>query len=101
MFILAQLFSSLALLFSMIFKILYFLLTIRIILSWFPVDPYNQVVSTLYQITDPILAVFRRIPLQVGMMDLTPILAFLAIAVLDNFVVGILTQLAYRFSGAS
>ena len=101
MFILAQLFSSLALLFSMIFKILYFLLTIRIILSWFPVDPYNQVVSTLYQITDPLLAFFRRIPLQVGMIDLTPILAFLAIAFLDHFVVGILTQLAYRFSGGS
>ena len=101
MFILAQLFSSLALLFSMIFKILYFMLTIRIILSWFPVDPYNQVVSTLYQMTDPILALFRRLPLQVGMIDFTPILAFLAIAFLDHFVVGILTQLAYKFSGAS
>ena len=101
MFILAQLFSSLALLFSMIFKILYFMLTIRIILSWFPVDPYNQVVSTLYQMTDPILAAFRRLPLQVGMIDFTPILAFLAIAFLDHFVVGILTQLAYKFAGGS
>lgn len=101
MFVLAQLFSSLALLFSMIFKILYFMLTIRIILSWFPVDPYNQVVSTLNQMTDPILAVFRRLPLQVGMIDFTPILAFLAIAFLDHFVVGILTHLAYRFAGGS
>lgn len=98
MFILAQLFSSLALLFAMIFKILYFLLVIRIILSWFPVDPYNSVVSMLYQITDTLLAPFRRIPLQVGMIDLTPIFAFLALAFLDHFVVGILTQLAYRFS---
>ena len=101
MFILAQLFSSLALLFSMAFKIIYFLLVIRIILSWFPVDPYNPVVTTLYQITDPILLIFRKIPLQIGMIDLTPILAFLAIAFLDHFVVGVLTQLAYKFAGAA
>ncbi len=100
MFILAQLFSSLALLFSMIFKILYFLLVIRIILSWFPVDPYNQVVTTLYQITDPLLALFRRLPLQVGTIDFTPMLAFLAIAFLDHFIVGVLSQLAYKFAGA-
>lgn len=100
MFILAQLFSSLALLFSMVFKILYFLLVVRIILSWFPVDPYNTVVSALYQVTDPLLAPFRRLPLQVGMIDLTPVFAFLAIAFLDHFVVGILSQLALRFASS-
>lgn len=99
MFILAQLFSSLALLFGMIFKILYFLLVIRIILSWFPVDPYNTVVSTLYQITDPILLPLRRLPLQIGMIDLSPIAAFLLLAFLDHFVVGIFTNLSYQFAG--
>lgn len=99
MFILAQLLSSLALLFSMIFKILYFLLVIRIILSWLPVDSYNPVVSTLYQVTDPLLAVFRKLPLKIGGIDLSPILAFLALAFLDHFVVGILSGLAYRLAG--
>ena len=98
MFIFAQLFSSLALLFSMIFKILYFMLVIRIILSWFPVDPYNSVVTTLYQITDPLLAPFRKIPLRIGMIDLSPILAFLALAFLDHFVVGILSSFAYKLA---
>lgn len=98
MFIVAQLFSSLALLFSLIFKILYFLLVIRIVLSWFPTDPYNSFVTTLYQITDPILAPFRKLPLQIGMIDLTPIFAFLAIGFLDHFIVGILTRLAYQFA---
>lgn len=100
MFILAQLFSSLAMLFSMIFKILYFLLVIRIILSWFPVDPYNSVVNALTQVTDPLLAPFRRLPLQIGMMDFAPILAFLTIAFLDHFVVGILSQLAVKFAAS-
>lgn len=98
MFILAQLFSSLALLFSMIFKFLYFLLVIRIILSWFPTDPYNSLIMTLHQITDPLLVPFRRLPLQVGTIDFTPVLAFLVLAFLDNFLVGMLNQLALRFS---
>lgn len=100
MFILAQLFSSLALLFSMVFKMLYFLLVIRIILSWFPVDPFNNFVTTLNVVTEPLLVPFRKLPLQVGMIDLTPMVAFLALSFLDHFVVGILTQLAYRFSPA-
>lgn len=99
MFVAAQLFSSLAFLFSMIFKVLYFFLVIRIILSWFAVDPWNEPVATLYKITDPILAPFRRLPLQIGMIDLSPILAFLALSFLDHLIVGILTRLAIQFSG--
>ena len=98
MFILAQLFSSLALLFSMVFKFFYFLLVIRIILSWFPIDPYNTLITALYQITDPLLIPFRKLPLQVGTIDFTPILAFLLLAFLDNFLVGTLSQLALRFT---
>ncbi len=97
MFILSQLFSSLALLFNMLFNVIYFLLIIRIILSWFPVNPYSEIVQILYRITDPILAPFRRLPLRIGMIDFSPILAFIAIAFLRNFVVGILTELAYKF----
>ena len=98
MFVLSQLFSSLALLFSMIFNVLYFLLVVRIILSWFAVNRYNEIVQILYRITDPILAPFRRLPLQIGGMDFSPIIAFIVLAFLRNFVVGILTQLAYRFA---
>jgi len=82
----------------MIFKILYFLLVIRIILTWFAVNPYNEIVQILYKVTDPILMPFRRLPLRIGMIDLSPILAFIVLAFVSNFVVGILTQLAYKFS---
>jgi len=97
MFILGQLFSSLALLFGMIFNVIYFLLVVRIIISWFGVNPYNELVQILFKITEPILAPFRRLPLQVGMIDFSPIIAFIILAFVRNFVVGLLTQLAYRF----
>ncbi len=99
MFIFGQLFSSLALLASMIFKFLYFLLVLRIILSWFPVDPYNSFVNALFQITDPLLLPFRKLPLQIGMIDLTPVVAFFVLTFLDRFVVGVFSELAIRFSG--
>jgi len=98
MFVLSQLCSSLAMLFSLIFKIVYILLVIRIILSWFKPDPYNELVNTLYRITEPILMPLRRLPLQIGGIDFSPILAFLLISFLDSFVVGSLRQMAMRFA---
>lgn len=97
MFILGQFFASLALLFSMVFKMLYFLIVIRILLSWFPVDPYNEVVKALYAVTEPILEPLRRLPLHVGMIDFSPVLAFVLLTFLDSFVVGILKRLAIQF----
>jgi len=97
MFMLSQLFSSLALLTSMIFNVLYFLLVIRIVLSWFGMNPYNELTQILLRITDPILKPSRRLPLQIGGLDLSPIVAFLVLAFLRNFIVGMLTQLAHKF----
>jgi len=98
MFILGQFFGSLALLFSMVFSILYFLLVIRIIMSWFQVNPYNEIVQILYKITEPILRPFRRLPLQMGMIDFSPILAFITLFFLRNFIVGVLTHYAAKFT---
>ena len=94
MFVFGQLFMSMALLFSMVFKILYLLIVIRILLSWFSVDPYNEVVRTIYSVTDPILEPLKRLPLQIGAIDFSPILAFVLLTFLDSFLVGILRRLA-------
>ncbi len=97
MFVLGQFFASFALLFSMVFKLLYFLIAIRVLLSWFPVDPFNDVIRTLHAITDPILEPLRRLPLNVGTIDFSPIVAFILLTFLDSFVVGILRRLAMQF----
>lgn len=94
MFVFGQLFMSMALLFSMVFKILYLLIVIRILLSWFSVDPFNEVVRTIYSVTDPILEPLKRLPLQIGAIDFSPILAFVLLTFLDSFLVGILRKLA-------
>ena len=96
MFVLSELVRSLALLVMLLFNIVFILLVIRIILSWVNPDPYNEIVQVIYRVTDPILAPFRRLPLQVGMIDFSPIVAFLVLSVLRSFIVNILYQIAAR-----
>jgi len=96
MFVLAEIIRSLALLVTLLFNIVFILLVIRIIISWVNPDPYNEIVQVIYRVTDPILAPFRRLPLQAGMMDFSPILAFLVLSVLRSFIVNVLYQVAAR-----
>ena len=98
MFVIGQFFASLAVLFAMVFKVIYFLLVIRIIVSWFQANPFSEPVNMLFRITEPLLMPLRRLPLQVGVIDFSPVVAFILLSFLDHFVVGILQQLAYRFS---
>ena len=98
MFIIGQFFASLAVLIAMLFKVIYFLLVIRIVISWFQVSPSSEPVNMLYRITEPILLPLKRLPLQVGMIDFSPVVAFILLSFLDHFIVGVLQQLAYRFS---
>ena len=96
MFVLAELVRSLALLISLLFNVIYFLLIVRIILSWVNPDPYNEIVQIIYRVSDPVLAPFRRLPLQLGGMDFSPIVAFLTLSVVKNFTVNILYHIAHR-----
>jgi len=57
----------------------------RIVLSWIPnVDRSNQIVQFLYQITDPVLEPVRQILPPLGMIDLSPIVVFIALQVLQS-----------------
>ena len=99
MYIVGQFLASLAYLFNMIFNVVYFLLVIRIILSWFDVNPYNDIIQIIFKITDPILAPFRKLPLQAGVIDFSPIVAFLVLWFLRNFIVGVLSHYAMVLMG--
>ena len=78
---------------NVLFDILYYLILARIILSFFPVNPYGSpvlinVVQFVRQITEPLLAPFRSLvpPLRMGAgyLDLSPILAIIVLFILRN-----------------
>ncbi len=85
--------DSLVWLVNTIFFILYIVLVIRIIISWVSADPYNEIVQVIYSISEPILAPFRRLPLQLGAIDFSPLLAFFVLRILNSFVIWILYNL--------
>ncbi len=94
MFILGNFFIALAKVFDTIIPLLYWLIIIRAVLSWFSPDPYNFLVQLLYKLTEPILYPFRRIiPAHNIGIDISPILAILALVFLRYFLVSSLYQL--------
>ena len=76
---------------NIFFQSAYLILTIRILLSWIPHDPYHPIVNVIYKCTEPILAPFRNIipSWKIG-IDLSPIFAFLAIGFLRKIIFQIL-----------
>jgi YggT family protein len=52
--------------------------------------PLNAVLDFLRDVTEPFLRIFRRLPLRVGPLDLTPIVAILALRIVGNIVVGLI-----------
>ncbi len=80
--IVQELVNSIALLVQIFFTILYWMLVARIVLSWFGVSPYtssNEMLGALFQVTDAILAPFQKLPLKIGQVDLSPIVAFVVL----------------------
>lgn len=99
MFVFGIIFQGLAMLVNGVCTILYWLLFARIILSWFPVDPFSGPVQFLIQVTDPILKPLQRLPLRIGMMDLSPLVAFFMLYITNRVFTTILLKLAYQFGG--
>ena len=77
------------------------MLGIRIVGSWFQVGSFSEPLTMIYKITDPILKPLQKLPLQIGAIDFSPVVAFILISFLDHFVVGVLRELAYRFGAVA
>ena len=60
-------------------------LLVRVLLTWFPnLDWGNPVLSTVSSITDPYLNAFRGLIPPLGGLDLSAILAFLALSLVQQ-----------------
>jgi YggT family protein len=52
--------------------------------------PLNAVLDFLRDVTEPYLRIFRRLPLRVGPLDLTPIVAIFALQIVGGIVVSLI-----------
>ena len=95
MFVLSNFVKALASIMDIVLSIFYWLILIRALISWVNPDPYNVIVQFLYKMTEPILQPIRRMLPAMG-VDVSPIIAFLAIIFFKGFIVGSLIDLSYR-----
>ena len=59
---------------------------LRVILSWFVRDPSQPLMRALIQVTEPILDPLRRSLPRLGMLDLSPIIAYFLIQLLRSLI---------------
>ena len=76
-----------------IFQILNFLIIIRVILSWFKYNSYNQYIRLLNTVTEPILIPFRSLFSSFNMgIDISPIIAIITLNFIRNLLIQLLIQ---------
>jgi YggT family protein len=83
---------------SALFLVYIVLILIRVLISWVPRMPYNRALRAcldfITETTDPYLNLFRRILPPIGgggfALDLSPMIAIIALFVLQYIVVGLI-----------
>jgi YggT family protein len=79
---------------SLFLKIFFFAMIISVILSWVAPGSYNPGAQLVNQICEPLLAPFRKLIPNLGGLDISPIFAFIALNLLDRFVIGNLAAMS-------
>ena len=70
---------------SLFLKIFWVAMIVMVIVSWVAPNSHNPAAELAYQISEPVLAPFRRLVPNLGGMDISPIFAFIAIQVIQSF----------------
>ncbi len=75
---------------NLLLEIIDVLILVRVLLSFFPTLQSSKISYFIYQMTEPILAPCRaildRLGLGMGMMDFSPILAFILLGIMQNLI---------------
>jgi len=86
-------------LFSLFLNIIFYAMIISVILSWVAPGSHNPGAELVAQITEPVLAPFRRIIPNLGGLDISPIFAFIVIQLLQSWLIPRLAYLAFMPQG--
>ncbi len=95
MFILGNFIKALAIVLNYVLSFFMWIVVARAVLSWVNPDPYNPIVRFIHNVTEPVLDPIRRkLPVDFGGIDISPIIVILGVVFLQNFVVNSLMRLS-------
>jgi YggT family protein len=86
---------------ALFLKVFFFALIISVILSWVAQGSHNPTAMLINQICEPLLAPIRRILPSMGGLDLSPIVAFLILNLIDMLVIRNLAVMSGMYKGLS
>jgi YggT family protein len=86
---------------ALFLKVFFFALIISVILSWVAQGSHNPTAMLINQICEPLLSPIRRILPGLGGLDLSPIVAFLILNLLDMLVIRNLAVMTGMYKGLS
>lgn len=75
------------------FEVYNWLIIIRVFLSWIAHDPRKPIFRFLYEITEPVLAPFRRIFGNRMAIDFSPVIAIIVLQLVENLIIRLLVSL--------
>ncbi len=97
MFVLGNALGAVATLLATLAQIYVFVLIGRVIVSWVGGDPMNPIVRFLWIVTEPMLRLIRRYIPPIAGLDFSVLIAILFVQiVIQGFLIGSLTDLAFR-----
>jgi YggT family protein len=68
-------------------SVYYIVLLARVFMSWFPLQPGTamaSIASVIYQLTEPVMGPVRRLIPTIGMIDISPIVVFIGLQILQS-----------------
>jgi YggT family protein len=86
---------------ALFLKVFFFALIISVILSWVAQGSHNPTAMLINQICEPLLSPIRRILPSMGGLDLSPIVAFLLLNLIDMLVIRNLAIMTGMYKGLS
>ena len=78
---------------ELLYNILFYSILISVVLSWVAPRGYNPAMKLLYDLTDPLLAFFRRFLPHMGGIDISPLLALVALQFAKMAIMPLLQQM--------
>ena len=95
MYVIGYLLMAVAKVLNLVLVIFMWIVIARAVLSWVSPDPYNPIVRFIHNVTEPVLYRVRRfIPVSFGGIDFSPIIVFLGIIFLREFLVNSIYKIA-------
>ena len=79
---------------TLLFKIIYLIILIVVLLSWIPIfDTRKEPILTLIKIYNAIMAPFKAVIPPIGMIDISPLIAFILLQIAEQIIVRSLLSL--------